>query len=158
MLRHRFRSLFYSQKQSPGTVKKPCGSNLGSIVGTLFGSSNNPLMGTVIGTLLQPPIESPCMASKRRNIRASSPCEVVPERGNHSLEQMQEQGLEQKREQRWEPRRESRCSHEDSQIGNRVGVGGRRGKGEGNEDGSERIPGWKMSEPVKFRAVEKHPK
>ena len=27
---------FNSQKQSPGTVKKPCGSNLGGIPGTLF--------------------------------------------------------------------------------------------------------------------------
>ena len=76
--------------------------------------------------------EQPHTVSKCSNIRASSPCEVVPERGNHSLEQMQEQGGDRKREPRREPRQELRCSHEDSQIGNRVGVGGRRGKGEGN--------------------------
>ena len=41
---------FYSQKQSPGTVWKPCGSNLGSIAGTFLGSSISPIVGTHIGT------------------------------------------------------------------------------------------------------------
>ena len=41
---------FYSQKQSLGTRKKPCGSNLGSIPGTLFGSSTDLIVGTHIGT------------------------------------------------------------------------------------------------------------
>ena len=82
---------FCSQKQSPGTVRKPCGSNLGNIPGTLFGSSTDLIAGTALAPSFHPPIDLPSMASKRSNTRASSPWEVVSKRGNHCWEVMQEQ-------------------------------------------------------------------
>ncbi len=41
---------FYFQKQSSGTVRKPCGSNLGNIPGTGFWSSIGIIVGTCFGT------------------------------------------------------------------------------------------------------------
>ena len=67
---------FYSQKQRPGNVRKSSGSNLGSIAGTLFGSSNAPSWEPLLLPHFSP-IDLPAMASKRRNIRASSPLEWV---------------------------------------------------------------------------------
>ena len=41
---------FLFPKTELGTVWKPCGSNLGNIAGTIFGSSISPIVGTHIGT------------------------------------------------------------------------------------------------------------
>jgi len=140
VLRHRFRSLFYSQKQSPGTVKKPCGSNLGNIVGTFLGSSTDLIVGTVIGTLISSPTEY--LVRLQNAVISGFPAHA-------------------KWFQKEETTAWNRCrnrdgngsgnrignhdrNHEDYQIGNRVGVGGRRGKERETEMVPRGFPGWKV--------------
>lgn len=90
--------LFYSQNRA----QKPNRNQAGAIWEASrepFREQSCPPRGNLLRCLISAPIDILSMASRCRNIRASSPWKVASERVNHSLEPVQEQSQERRREQ-----------------------------------------------------------